>query len=255
MNGVYSPGMLQVTLSNHLPTFSLITQDTAHQPSFPLSEISVTCLLWFCGNSLTVLSSWPLDEPVYSSSHSKADKLLRATIEKGNSQCFLFAFVGWLCCVWTWSGMHQALPPVFFFSPVLTSQNHFVTFSKQNTVVSLLSYWRKERYSGILRQCWQLFQSCARGRTKAVPALESFQTLLNVSFWSCPKRSWTDSDFQVFSSSPGISVLKLGSPKFLLGIPTFIALIVRCFDFAMLWAMAEGIYILKPEWAMPAEIG
>lgn len=81
MNGVLSPGMLQVALSNHLPTFSLVTQDAAYQPSFPLAEISVTCLLWLCGNSLTVLSSWPLDEPVYYSSHSKADNLLWATRE------------------------------------------------------------------------------------------------------------------------------------------------------------------------------
>lgn len=252
MNGVYSPGMLQVTLSNHLPTFSLITQDTAHQPSFPLSEISVTCLLWFCGNSLTVLSSWPLDEPVYSSSHSKADKLLRATIEKGNSQCFLFAFIGWLCCVWTWSGMHQALPPVFF-PQFLLARTTLSSFQSRTQLFLCCPAGERSGTQAYYGSADSL--SYARGRTKAVPALESFQTLLNVSFWSCPKCSWTDSDFQVFSSSPGISVLKLGSPKFLLGIPTFITLIVRCFDFATLWAMAEGIYILKPEWAMPAEIG
>lgn len=81
------------TLSSHLPTFSLIAEDPAYQPGFPHAGISVTCLLLFCGNSLRRLSSWPLDEPVYSSSHSRADKLLWATRAEGNSQHFLLVFL------------------------------------------------------------------------------------------------------------------------------------------------------------------
>lgn len=126
MNGVYSPGMLQVTLSNHLPTFSPITQDTAYQPSFSLSKISATCLLWFCGNSLTVLSSWPLDEPVYSSSHSKAGKLLRATTEKGNSQCFLrICWLAVLCMDLNWHTSGSASCIFSQFLPARTILSSF----------------------------------------------------------------------------------------------------------------------------------
>lgn len=80
---------------SHLPTLPLTAEDAASQPSFPCSGTGVICLLLFGGNSLAGLSLWPLDEPVCSSSHSKADKLLWVSTEIGNSQhFFLRATVG-----------------------------------------------------------------------------------------------------------------------------------------------------------------
>lgn len=112
---------------SHLPTLPLTAEDAASQPSFPHSGIGVPCLLLFGGNSLTGLSLWPLDEPVYSSSHSKADKLLWVSAEMGNSQHFsLRAMVG--CVLRARAGTHRALP---FLSLVI--QSCFAFLSEQGT--------------------------------------------------------------------------------------------------------------------------
>lgn len=131
MNGVYSPGMPQVTLPNPLPTFCPLT----HHPSFPLWN---EFCLWFCGGSLSLLSSRPLDQPVHPSSHSK---LLWATPGTGTSQCSLFPL------------------------PAGSASSVFPSPCSPKPLSSLQSR----------------IPVCSGGRTKAVPALESFQMLLHIS--------------------------------------------------------------------------
>lgn len=130
-NGVYSPGTPQVTLPNPLPTFCPLT----HHPSFPLWN---EFCLWFCGGSLSLLSSRPLDQPVHPSSHSK---LLWATPGTGTSQCSLFPL------------------------PAGSASSVFPSPCSPKPLSSLQSR----------------IPVCSGGRTKAVPALESFQMLLHIS--------------------------------------------------------------------------
>lgn len=130
-NGVYSPGTPQVTLPNPLPTFCPLT----HHPSFPLWN---EFCLWFCGGSLSLLSSRPLDQPVHPSSHSK---LLWATPGTGTSQRSLFPL------------------------PAGSASSVFPSPCSPKPLSSLQSR----------------IPVCSGGRTKAVPALESFQMLLHIS--------------------------------------------------------------------------
>lgn len=113
-NGVYSPGTPQVTLPNPLPTFCPLT----HHPSFPLWN---EFCLWFCGASLSLLSSRPLDQPVHPSSHSK---LLWATPGTGTSQCSLFPLPAGSASCFSQSLLSQT-------SVILTKQNSSL-FRRQN---------------------------------------------------------------------------------------------------------------------------
>lgn len=230
MNGVYSPGMLQVSLSNHVPTFALFTRDAAYQRGVPLwnHRDLPPLVLWnlppgafFTATGWASLFLLPLQGSQTSVGNSRKRKL----------PVFLFAFAVY--------GLELAriglCLPYFFL--VLTNQNYFVILSKQNIIVSLLFYKRKKQRSEVL---WSqlLVQSYARGRTKAVPALESFQTLLNVSFWSCPRCCWTDSVLLISWNLCGavvFSKISSGNPN------------IHCFARVMLWAMAEGISILKAQ--------
>ena len=158
---------------------------TRHTNPVFLSEIGVTCLLWFCGNSLTALSSWPLDEPVYSSSHSKAAKILWATRKKETpSVSSLHLLLG--CAGYGLEPACIRLCLLYFF-PVLTCQNCFVTFSKQNTKLLLCCptgersstqgcYGTADNLSSPIREAeqrqslpWRAFKHCLMSPFDPVP--------------------------------------------------------------------------------------
>lgn len=128
MNGVYSPGMLQVSLSNHVPTFALFTRDAAYQRGVPLwnHRDLPPLVLWnlppgafFTATGWASLFLLPLQGSQTSVGNSRKRKL----------PVFLFAFAVY--------GLELAriglCLPYFFL--VLTNQNYFVILSKQNIIV------------------------------------------------------------------------------------------------------------------------